>query len=402
MARESLAATGLITPGSLVRYLYRLRLPAGSEPAGVIAGLRERFPEAGWRVRGYAEAAPQVRRFLDRMDTSLTLVGLVALLVGGLGVAGAVRGYLAGKVRHIATMKSLGAEGGLVFTAYLLQILLLGAAGALAGLAAGAALPFAAAGLLAGHLPVPLQPAVEGAVLALAAVFGLLVALIFSLPALGAARRVSPAVLFRGASGLPSRPGWKIAVAVGILALTLAALGVAASGDRRLALWFTGGAAACFLLFRLLAAALVAAAGRLPRPRRPALRLALANLQRPGGPGGRAVFSLGLGLTALVLVMQVQSGLGGLVAENLPRQAPAFFFFDIQPDQAEAFDRAVAAVPGVAGGRAAADPARPHHRPQRGAGGAGEDQRRGPVGGARRSLPELCRAAAGGDQAGRR
>ncbi len=313
----------------------------------MLAELAARFPDAGWRVRGYGEAAPQVRRFLDRMDTSLTLVGLVALLVGGLGVAGAVRGYLAGKVRHIATMKSLGAESRLIFTAYLLQILLLGALGAALGLAAGAALPFALAPLARAYSPLPLQPGIDGAVLALAALFGLLVALVFSLPALGAARRVAPAVLFRGADGLPLRPGRGIAAAVIGLSLLLAALAVAASGDRRLALWFVAGAALCFVLFRLLAAALVRAAGRLPRPRRPVLRLALDNLRRPGGPGSRAVFSLGLGLTALVLIVQVQSGLDNLVAEDMPRQAPSFFFFDIQPDQAEGFDRALAHIPEV-------------------------------------------------------
>lgn len=347
VSRESLEQTGLIAPGSLVRYYYRLRLPAGKTAEAVEAQLRARFPEAGWRVRVYAEAAPQVRRFLDRLDTSLTLVGLVALLVGGLGVAGAVRGYLEGKIRHIAAMKSLGAESRLILTTYLLQILVLGAAGALLGLIAGAALPFLAAQLAGEHFPLPLQPALEWPVLALAALYGLLVALLFSLPALGAARRISPAVLFRGAVTLPARPGRKIATVVTLLAMLLAALAIATGGDRRLALWFVAGAALCFLLFRLLANALVRAADRLPRPRRPVLRLALDNLRRRGGPGNRAVFSLGLGLTALVLVVQVQSGLDALVAENMPRHAPSFFFFDIQPQQASDFDRTLAAIPEV-------------------------------------------------------
>jgi len=347
VSQAGLAETGLLAPGSLVRHDYRIRLPAGDEPQPFIADLQARFPDAGWRVRGYTEAAPQVRRFLDRMDTSLTLVGLVALLVGGLGIAGAVRGYLAGKVRHIAAMKSLGAESRLIFTAYLLQILFLGALGALLGLAAGAALPFLIASLAGEWLPLPLQPAIDGQVLALAALFGLLVALLFSLPALGAARRVAPAVLFRGAAGLPTHPGRTIAFAVAALTLLLALLAVATSGDRRLALWFVAGATVCFLLFRLLAAALVRAAGRLPPPRRPAPRLALDNLRRPGGPGSRAVFSLGLGLTALVLIVQVQSGLDGLVAENMPRQAPSFFFFDIQQAQGADFDRVLAAIPAV-------------------------------------------------------
>ena len=348
ISRAALAATGLMEPGSLYTFAYRLRLPPGSDAAHVKETLQAAFPDAGWRLRTWQEAAPRVRRLLDRMTVNLTLIGLCALLVGGVGVAGAVRGYLAGKVFHIATMKCVGATGRTIFAAYLLQILVLGSVGAAAGLAAGAALPWLVERLAGGLLPVPLQLGLYPEPLAVAALFGLLVALVFSLQELGAARRVPPSVLFRGyADGDRRSPGVAIRTATALFAAALAVLAVATSADKRLALWFIVGALVCFALFRALAALVIAAARRAPRPRRPSLRLALANIHRRGSPAGSAVFSLGLGLTALVIVALVQANLTRMVDETIPAEAPAFFFLDIQPAQVASFTTLVDSLPGV-------------------------------------------------------
>jgi putative ABC transport system permease protein len=361
VARESLAGTGLLEPGSLVTHAYRVRLaaparagagagPGEPDAASLLAELEARFPDRGWRTRTFDRAAPRIRYFLDRMTASLTLVGLSALLVGGLGVAGAVRGYLGEKRLHLAAMKCVGASGGLLLAAYLLQILLLGALGSAAGVAAGAALPYALASLGDGLLPVPLRPGIYPAPLLTGAAFGLLVALAFSLAHLDAARRISPAVLFRGyaaAAGSALRPGRPARAAVAGAAVLLVALAAAASGDPRLALWFSAGAALLFVLFGLLAQAVVRLARAAPRPANPRVRLGLANIHRPGSPSRSAIFSLGLGLTALVATALVQADLSALVERDLPAQAPSYFFVDILGHQAEAFDEAVAAVPGV-------------------------------------------------------
>jgi putative ABC transport system permease protein len=317
--------------------------------AGIRNELRTAFPDAGWRLRTWEEAAPRVRRFLDRMTVNLTLLGLCALLVGGLGVAGGVRGYLGGKVFHIATMKCLGASARTIFTGYLLQILLLGAAGAGTGLAAGAAVPWLVQRLAGEQLPLPLQVQLFPVPLATAALFGLLIALVFSLQALGTACRVPPSVLFRGYADGGARPGpgpgvW---VAIAVSAAGLAALAVATSSDRRLALWFILGAIVCFGLFLGLAALVIALARSAPRPTQPSLRLALANIHRRGSPAGSAVFSLGLGLTVLVIVALVQANLSRLVAETVPAEAPAYFFLDLHPDQVEEFTGLVDSLPGV-------------------------------------------------------
>ncbi|AJF07414.1 ABC transporter permease [Geoalkalibacter subterraneus] len=349
VSRAALDATGLLQPGSLVTYSYRLRLSPEADVEKLKSELQKRFPDAGWRLRTWKEAAPRVRMMIERMTLNLTLVGLCALLVGGVGVAGAVRGYLDGKVFHIAAMKCVGAGGRVIFTAYLLQVLVLGALGAAAGLAAGAAVPWIAVKLAGEALPLPLRSGLYPGPLLSAALFGLLIALVFSLKALGVARRVPPSALFRGyVDTLRMSPGKGTWVAIGVFATGLALLAVATSSDRRLALWFIAGALACFVIFRGLAALVILGARHAPRPKSPSLRLALANIHRPGSPAGSAVFSLGLGLTALVIVVLVQASLTRLVDDTVPDDAPAYFFLDIQPDQVASFEETLNAFPGLA------------------------------------------------------
>ncbi len=346
--QAGLEASGLVRPGSLVNYAYRVRIETREEATGLKEDLARRFPDAGWRVRTWEEAAPRVRRFIDRASTNLTLLGLCALLIGGLGVSGAVRGYLDGKTLHIATMKCLGAEGRTIFTAYLLQVLLLGGIASSAGLLAGAALPYLVKYLLGGTLPIPLRPALDPWVLVIAPLFGLLIALAFSLQALGSARLIPPTVLFRGYAGIPRRhPGRLVWMAIAAAVGALVALTLIASDDRRLAVGFIAGALACFVFFRQLTAAVVSAARRLPRPSGPRLRLALANIHRPGAPAPRVMFSLGLGLTTLVLIALVQNSLDALVQREMPRQAPTFFVLDLQPNQTASFDQFAAETDGV-------------------------------------------------------
>lgn len=348
ISSADLTATGLMRPGSLVTYRNRIKLPDPGQAEQVIAELEQEYPDAGWRVQTWQKAAPRVRMVLDRLGTNLTLLGLCALLVGGLGVSGAVRGYLDGKIMHIATMKCLGASRQVIFSTYLLQVLFLGGLGAGAGLIAGGALPYLLVWSFGEQIPIPLHPSIYPKVLLTAALFGLLIALIFSLKELGIARQVSPAVLFRGYSEREKKsPGRKIWFAIGAATLMLAALAYLTSGDQRLAGWFILGAVICFFVFRLLASAVIRLARQLPRPANPSLRLGLANIYRRGSPATSVLFSLGLGLTALVMIALVQANLGDLVDESLPEKAPAFFFLDIQPGQVKDFEQKLANIPSV-------------------------------------------------------
>ncbi len=346
IAREALASTALEQPGALIRYLSRVVLAPGTDPVAWIEGLKARFPDAGWRIRGESEAAPGLQRWIDRIAMFLTLVGLTALLVGGVGVANAVRSYLDARTASIATIKCLGAPGRLVLRLYLLQILSMAALGILAGLALGAAVPALAGPLLAARLGVEAGAGLHLPALALAAVFGVATALAFALWPLARARDVPPAALFRDLVAPARRWPRPVYVAASVAAVAvLAILAVITSIDRKLGLAFCVAALVCFVVFRAAAWLVSYAARRAGDVRNPALRLALANMHRPGSPTPGIVLSLGLGLTVLVLIAQVQGNFQRQLADQLPQMAPSFFFIDIQPDQLAAFDRLVAAEP---------------------------------------------------------
>jgi len=352
VARASLAATGLIQPGSLVHYHYRLRLPPNLDARAWLDRLAQRFPDAGWRARSLYNAAPRLERFLDRIGLFLTLVGLATLLVGGVGIANAIKAYLDGRTTTIAILKCLGAPGGLIFRTYLVQTLAIAAAGIVLGSALGAAVPFLLSDLLARYLPVVARVALYPQPLLLAAAYGLLTTLAFTLWPLSQARDVPAAQLFRSLVA-PFRRWPRPAYGAGLAAAIagLAALTVLSAAERGIALWFVGGTLATLATFRVAAWLVAMLARRAGRARamsgRPTLRLALANLHRPDAPTPSVVPSLGVGLTLLVAVGLVEGNIVREVTERLPESAPAYYFIDIQPDELAGFDQAVRAVPGT-------------------------------------------------------
>ena len=141
VSAAALGETGLIQPGALVNYEYRIRLPPGADAAAWTRAARDKFPDAGWQLRTATQATPQLQRFIDRIGLFLDLVGITALLVGGIGIGSAVSYFVAGKTATIATLKSLGASSRLVFTAYAVQIGVLAGAGIGVGLVLGALVP---------------------------------------------------------------------------------------------------------------------------------------------------------------------------------------------------------------------------------------------------------------------
>jgi len=348
ISAEALAETGLIQPGALVTYHYRLRLPPGVEPADWAKGARAAFPEAGWLIRSFGEASPSLERLIERVALFLSLVGLTALLVGGVGIGNAVAGFINGKTATIATLKCLGASSRLIFVTYFVAVLVLALAGIGLALLLGALTPALAAPLLMGVLRISVRFAVYPAPLGLAACFGLLTTLVFSLWPLASIGRILPAALFRDSVDPARRrvPAAALAATV-LLTLGLAALAVVSAQDRRIALWFVAGAIGAFAFLRGAGTGLAFLSKQLPRPQRPTLRLALANLHRPGAPTPQVVLSLGIGLTVLVAVALVEGNLAREVDTRLPAEAPAFYFIDIQPDQLAGFAETVKATPGA-------------------------------------------------------
>lgn len=340
--RDALAQSGLIADGTLYESRYRLQLPADARLANLKANAEELFNDSGLRWRDRRNGAPGLTRFVERLGSFLVLVGLAGLAVGGIGVSAAVRSYLDAKTETIATLKTLGATGRTIFATYFIQIGLLASLGIAIGLSLGAGIPALLGPLLADRLPVPALFALYGKPLAEAALYGGLTAVIFTLWPLARARDIRAAGLFRDAAAPETRlPRWPYLF--GTLLLTILLVGTAAllSGMIKLTLWSAAGIlAALIVLFgashatRRISAYL--ARGRVARGRS-ALRLALGSVGGPGGESAAVILSLGLGLTVLATVGQIDSNMRNVISGQLPDIAPAYFVVDIQNTQLEPF-----------------------------------------------------------------
>ena len=343
----ALHATGLVQPGSLVRWLYRLRLPAVAASDGAVAAVKHdaetNLPDAGWEIRTRDKASPQLERNVERFAQFLALVALATLLVGGVGVANAVAAHLARKRDAIGTLKALGATGGTVFAVYCAEIVLVALLAAVIGAAIGAALPFAIAYWFGAIIPLPVTPSLHPLTLALAVGYGLITALAFALWPLGRAHDTPVAMLFRDqVTGERRWPRLRYIFATAAAVGAFAALAVGTSTEPRIAAIFIGAAAGLFVLLRGVALLVMAAARRLKRPRSTALRLALANVHRPGALTPTIMLSLGLGLALLTTVIEIDGNLHRAFTAALPEKAPSFFFIDIPAADAARFDSFIA------------------------------------------------------------
>jgi putative ABC transport system permease protein len=344
VSQEALRATGLLQPGSLVRWTYRLDLPEnGREEESlerIEAEAARLFPEAGWEVRSRVNADPRFARNIERFSQFLTLVGLTALLVGGVGVANAVKGFVDRKRESIAVLKSLGSPGTQVVSIYLVQVMLIAAIGIAAGLLAGAAMPFLLTAAVGHLLPIPITPTLAWTELGVAALYGVLTALAFALAPLGRAHDIQVSGLFRDQIDPDRRwPRTRYIVALTLAVAALLTLSVLAAYDRRVALLFVGISAGAFILLRVVSLGVMAISRRLPRPRGTAARLALSNIHRPGALTPSLVLSLGLGITLLSTLALVDANLSRQLTQSLPERAPNFFFLDVPSRDAEGFEK---------------------------------------------------------------
>jgi putative ABC transport system permease protein len=341
-SEKSLRATGLLQPGSLVRWIYRVKLPdnAADDRAATrfVEDVRAAQPQAGWEIRSRGNASPQLERTISRFTQFLTLVGLAALLVGGVGVANAVKSHIDRRRDVIASFKALGATGRDVFTIYLTQVIVLAGIGSVIGLAAGAALPFVIVGVFGKLLPLPVIPALHPDELALSFIYGLLTALAFGLWPLGRVHDVPVAALFREEVAREwHRPRWSYLALMAVVIALLIGVAIGLAYDKRIAAVFVASSVVVFAVLRGVAAGLMALARRLPRSRITMLRLAVANIYRPGALTPSVVMSLGLGLAVLVTITQIDGNLRRQFLAALPDRAPSFFFIDIPTTEADRF-----------------------------------------------------------------
>ena len=334
--RADLADAQLLAAGTLFNSKYRLDLPEGTDLAALATEARAQFENTGMRWTDARNGAPGVAEFVERLGAFLVLVGLSGLAVGGVGVSAAVRAYLADKTSVIATLRTLGAERRTIFQTYFLQIGALSLVGIAIGLALGAFVPLLLAPVIEARLPIPASFTLFPAPLAEAALYGALTAFVFTLWPLARAEDVRAATLFRdalGTSRLLPRAGYLVWIGAGLAALIASA--ALFSGTWRLTLWTAGGIAFALGLLAL-AAVLIRWLSRRAAPRakgRPALRWALGAISGTREGAASVVLSLGLGLSVLAAVGQIDGNLRNAISGNLPDVAPSYFFVDIQRDQ---------------------------------------------------------------------
>ena len=345
IAGEDLGRTGLLLPGSRVRYRTLLRLPEGRDAERFRDSLAERLPGTALRITAYTQAQPGLRRFWGQLTMYLGLTGLVALMVGGIGVAVSVSAFVRNKRPTIAILKCLGAGSREILAVYTLQTLLLGLGGSLLGAALGSALQPLLAPFLAQLLPLEVELAPSPVAILRGLAMGLGVTLLYALWPLLEIRRVPPASILRSdvEPVLAGRRPWGAAV---LIAAGLAALALWQAGSWKIGGLFIGGLAAALALLAGGARAMMSLARR---ARWPGLvwRQGAANLHRPGSQAGAVLVSLGLAVMLIVSVALLEGSLREQISRRSPDRAPAFFFIDIQPDQAEPFAGLVSRLAGA-------------------------------------------------------
>ena len=348
ISQEALKATDLVKTGSRIRQRYRLQLSSSSHLERWLGELRGRLSPEGVQVSSYRDAQPRLRRFLDQLTLYLGLIGLTILWVGGIGVACTIQGFITQKTPIIATLKTLGADSSQVIQIYLTQSLLLGSIGSLSGGILGTGLHQGLPLLLQGIIPdnFSMEPTIFPILRGMAV--GTLATLAFSLWPLLAIRSVSPSTVFRQDVDRTSshnktqslmvflKKWWKDRVQrMTSLLITACLLGLAMwqAHSLSLGLFFSGAFLVALLVLLGGTSSFFWILRHLDFPQKFLLRHATNNLQRPGNFTKAMTLAIGIGVMLMTTLVTVQYSLLALIEDQIPKNAPSFFFIDIQPDQ---------------------------------------------------------------------
>ncbi|HET8649218.1 MAG TPA: FtsX-like permease family protein, partial [Gemmatimonadales bacterium] len=335
IAQRWAAATGLLGFGARADYNVFVRLPESVRADPIAERLRPELREIRVRVRTVANDQANLDRTLSRLTDYLGLVGLVALLLGGLGVASAMFVYVRRKLDSVAVLRCLGATAGDVFGVFLLQAAAMGLAGSILGAVLGAVVQQVLPTVLADFLPVDVIPALSWPALIIGVGIGIGVALLFAGLPLLEVRRVPPlAALRRDVMPAPSRRDpWRWGVVV-LLAVSLTALAAYQAGSWVTGIGFSIGVALSLVILWAAAKLLL----KLLRHRLPARwpyvwRQGLANLYRPANQTVGVVLALGFGTFLLATILLVQATLLRGLDLGAGTTQPNLVLFDIQTDQ---------------------------------------------------------------------
>jgi len=326
-------------PGLLTQHRYKIDLIEGTyeEAAPVLSAHFAGDPE--WKVRTPYDAAGTLARFYDRFLGFLLIVGLSALLVGGVGISNAVSAYIAERQRSIAVFRSLGATGTRILVHVFTQVSIMSLIGIGIGLVIGAVSTLMALPVIGPILGVELPATVDALSLLVAAGFGALAAFAFSYLPLVGARKLRPAILFRtvgtNVEPLPTRdyltPG--VVVPLVIAGLGIFALAVWTTDNLALVGWYAAGVAAAFVILRGAAALLRLALGHLPVAASTTIRGAIRSICRPGSPAPVVILSLGLGLAMLLVIVALNNNLHSQLLGEIQQDAPSFVTADLFEDE---------------------------------------------------------------------
>ena len=341
-----LGSTNLIRFGSRVDYEAFIKLGNPSAAGTLAESYRPRLrPERVW-IQSVEDNRDDLRDNLTRMGNYLGLVALIALLLGGLGVASAVHVFIRQKLDTIAVLRCLGATTREIFVVYLVQALAMGALGSAIGALLGLAVQQVLPSLLQDLLPVDVRVRPSAGAVALGMGLGLWVATMFALLPLLRIRRVSPLVTLRRDYERTDlgRDWLRIGAAI-MLAISVSGLAVLQVRDLRDGLFFAGGIGVALLLLWLASLALIRGVRKFFPSRWPYLwRQGLANLYRPANQTVTVVLSLGFGATLLATLFLVQHNLLRELRFDGPGARPNLVFFDIQSDQQEGVVSAIRAA----------------------------------------------------------
>ncbi len=343
-----LESTGLMQYGSRLEHVVYQRFPDGLavESLRQLSQVRERLEELSVDVDTVEDQKRQIGRTLETMNSFLSMVGFVALLLGGIAIAGAVSVYLKAKSDAVATLRCLGASAGRAMTIYCIQISIVGLLGCLAGVALGVGLQLYLPTLVSAFLPLELEVSIVWSSILQSLAFGWLFTTLFALLPLLPLRRVSPLRAIR-ASFEASRPAWRDKLFLLVAGMLLALMVLFTISQTR-----NLGEAGAFLGGILLAIGLLAGLGvglrsllrRLSFRSLPFVwRQGLANLYRPNNRTTLLIVTLGMGTFLIFTIYVSERSLlqqGDLLGSG---EQPNVIFFDIQPDQVEGVEELVAA-----------------------------------------------------------
>ena len=342
VSTATLNESGLRQEGAFITYRNRAVVKQTSQLGDIITELDKAVENTHIRLRTSDSAAGGFDRFIERAERFLMLVSLTALLIGGLGVGGAVQAWLLSRMTVIATLKCVGSTSRLIFRVYMLQVLAMAGLGISGGLLLAGLTPFVTAGLFANYVNVPLNPTFYPQPLATAATFGFLTTLVFALWPLSRTQFIRAAHLFRTLSEIPSGwPGKIVMGAITICCAGLLGLALLTTGNILLSLSFLiiTGVALLFLIG--LGEAMLRGLRMIQPPRYIPARLALSAITRRGSPLRSIILAFGLGLSVLVAVTSSQHNLAKQLNGRAQNEAPDWFFIDIQPEQIKPFIKIV-------------------------------------------------------------